>query len=61
MIGVSADEISVRKRNPLRMDFRDMVSGIAEVIIAPARGVRVHMSDASPQGFRGHVTAMLSA
>jgi hypothetical protein len=58
VIGASADEISLRKRNPLRMDFRDMVSSAAMAMIAPARGVRVHISDASPQGFWGHVTAM---
>jgi hypothetical protein len=58
VIGASADEISFRKRNPLRMDFRDMVSSAAMAMIAPARGVRVHISDASPQGFCGHVTAM---
>jgi hypothetical protein len=58
MIGVSADEISVRKHNPLRMDSCGMVGGIAVAIVVPTRGVRVHISDASPQGFRGHVTAM---
>ena len=30
----------------------------AVVGITPARGVRVHVSDASPQGFCGHVTAL---
>ena len=58
VIGASADEISFRKRNPLRMDFRDMVSSAAMAMIAPARGVRVRISDAGPQGFCGHVTAM---
>jgi hypothetical protein len=58
VIGASADEISLRKRNPLRMDFRDTVSSAAIVTIAPARGVRVHISDASPRGFCGYVTAM---
>jgi hypothetical protein len=58
VIGASADEISLRKRNPLRMDFRDMVSSAAMATIASARGVRVHISDASPQGFCGYVTAM---
>ncbi len=40
------------------MDFRDVVSGAAVVGITPARGLRVHVSDASPQGFCGHVTAL---
>ena len=40
VIGASADEIPLGKRNPLRMDFRDMVSSAAMAAIAPARGVR---------------------
>jgi hypothetical protein len=39
------------------MDFRDAVSGAPVVGITPARGARVHVSDASPKGFRGYVTA----
>ena len=39
------------------MDFRDVVSGSA-VGITPARGSRVHVSDASPRGFCGYVTAL---
>jgi hypothetical protein len=35
-----------------------MVSGAAVVGMRPARGLRVHVSDASPQGFCGHVTAL---
>jgi hypothetical protein len=40
------------------MDFRDVVSGAAVVGTTPARGARVHVTDASPQGFRGYVTAL---
>ena len=40
------------------MDLRDVVSGTAVAGIAPARGLRVHVSDASPLGFCGHVTAL---
>jgi hypothetical protein len=40
------------------MDFRDVVSGAPVVGITPARGARVHVSDASPKGFRGYVTAL---
>jgi hypothetical protein len=40
------------------MEFRDVVSGAAVVGITPARGLRVHVSDASPLGFCGHVTAL---
>ena len=58
VIGASADEISFRRRNALRMDFRDKVSSAAMATIAPAPGVRVHISDASPQGFCGYVTSM---
>jgi hypothetical protein len=40
------------------MDVRDLVSGAAVVGVAADRGLRVHVSDASPQGFCGHVTAL---
>jgi hypothetical protein len=50
--------MSGTERNPLRMDLRDLVGSAAAVGVAPARGLRVHVSDASPQGFCGHVTAV---
>ena len=40
------------------MDLRDMVSGAAVAGNTPARGLRVHVSDAGPLGFCGHVTAL---
>lgn len=43
------------------MDFRDVVdvvSGAALAASTPARGLRVHVADASPRGFCGHVTAL---
>jgi len=58
VIGVSADEISSWEGNAFRMDVRDVVSGSAVVGITPARGSRVHVSDASPRGFCGYVTAL---
>ena len=35
-----------------------MVSTVAVMDDPPAHGVRVHVSDASPHGFWGHVTAV---
>ena len=34
------------------------IVGIAAPVGKPVQGSRVHVSDASPQGFRGHVTAV---
>jgi hypothetical protein len=40
------------------MDSRDLMSTVAVMDGLPAHGVRVHVSDASPHGFWGHVTAV---
>jgi len=40
------------------MDSRDLMSTVAVMDDQPAHGVRVHVSDASPRGFWGHVTAV---
>jgi hypothetical protein len=40
------------------MDSRDLMSSVAVVDRLPAHGVRVHVSDASPHGFWGHVTTV---
>jgi hypothetical protein len=40
------------------MDSPDLMSTVAVMDDQPAHGVRVHVSDASPRGFWGHVTAV---
>jgi hypothetical protein len=40
------------------MDFHRLVSGAAVVGVSSAPGMRVHVSDASPRGFCGQVTAL---
>ena len=40
------------------MESRDLMSTVAVMDGLPAHGVRVHVSDASPHGFWGHVTAV---
>ena len=40
------------------MDSPDLMSTVAVMDSPPAHGVRVHVSDASPHGFWGHVTAV---
>jgi hypothetical protein len=40
------------------MDSRDLMSTVAVMDGLPAHGLRVHVSDASPHGFWGHVTAV---
>lgn len=43
---------SVTERDGMNVDTVVMLSD------SPARGMRVHVSDASPKGFWGHVTAV---
>ncbi len=40
------------------MDSRDVVGAMAQTGGLPTQGVRVHVSDAGPCGFLGHVTAV---
>lgn len=40
------------------MNSRDLISTVAVMDVLPAHGLRVHVSDASPHGFWGHVTAV---
>jgi hypothetical protein len=40
------------------MDSRDVIGTAAGTGGPPAHGLRVHVSDASPCGFWGHVTAV---
>ena len=40
------------------MDSRHPMGAMAGTDVPPAHGLRVHVSDASPCGFRGHVTAV---
>ena len=54
-IGVSVDAVSAAERDPKYMDKRHLTSMVAVRGGSPARGLRVHVSDASPHGFWGHV------
>lgn len=47
-----------RKAMLENMDSRDLRGTMAGTGSPPARGLRVHVSDASPCGFWGHVTAV---
>jgi hypothetical protein len=40
------------------MDARDLMGAVAGTGGPPTHGSRVHVSDASPYGFWGHVTAV---
>lgn len=40
------------------MDSRDLMGTVVGTGAPPTHGLRVHVSDASPRGFLGHVTAI---
>ena len=57
-MGVSPDEISAGECHPLMMAFHDLADRPTAAGVERARGLRVHVSDASPLGYWGHVTAL---